>query len=129
MTDLRIYNTLTRKKESFVPLSANKVGLYVCGITVYDRCHMGHARTYLSFDIIVRYLRHLGFEVKYVRNITDVDDKIIARAQQNNESHSELTQRTIALMHEEFAALGLLEPDIEPKSPSTCPRSFRSLNV
>lgn len=115
MTDLRIYNTLTRTKETFVPLQANKVGLYVCGITVYDLCHMGHARTYLSFDIIVRYLRHLGFDVNYVRNITDVDDKIIQRAIQNNETHSELTARTIAMMHEDFAALNLIEPDIEPK--------------
>jgi len=115
MTDLRIYNTLTRTKEVFKPLHPKKIGLYVCGITVYDLCHMGHARTYLSFDIIVRYLRHLGYTVKYVRNITDVDDKIITRAIENNESHTELTIRTIALMHEDFAALGLLEPDIEPK--------------
>jgi cysteinyl-tRNA synthetase len=115
MTDLRIYNTLTRKKESFVPLHPNKVGMYVCGITVYDLCHMGHARTYLSFDTIVRYLRHLGYEVTYVRNITDVDDKIIQRAVQNKETPSELTERTIAMMHEDFAALNLLEPDIEPK--------------
>ncbi|WP_371193399.1 cysteine--tRNA ligase [Glaciecola sp. SC05] len=115
MTDLRIYNTLTRNKETFVPLQPNKVGLYVCGITVYDLCHMGHARTYLSFDIIVRYMRHLGYEVNYVRNITDVDDKIIQRAMQNNETHSELTERTIAMMHEDFASLNLIEPDIEPK--------------
>lgn len=115
MTDLRIYNTLSRTKEVFKPLHPKKIGLYVCGITVYDLCHMGHARTYLSFDIIVRYLRHLGYTVKYVRNITDVDDKIITRAIENNESHTELTIRTIALMHEDFAALGLLEPDIEPK--------------
>ncbi|WP_395344206.1 cysteine--tRNA ligase [Ningiella sp. W23] len=112
---LHIYNTLSRKKEVFVPLHANKVGMYVCGITVYDLCHMGHARTYLSFDIIVRYLRHLGFDVTYVRNITDVDDKIIARAAENGESPSDLTERTIAMMHEDFAALNLLEPDIEPK--------------
>jgi cysteinyl-tRNA synthetase len=115
MTDLRIYNTLTRKKETFVPLQPHKVGLYVCGITVYDLCHMGHARTYLSFDIIVRYLRHLGYDVNYVRNITDVDDKIIQRAVQNDETHTALTHRTIAMMHEDFAALNLIEPNIEPK--------------
>lgn len=115
MSQLHIYNTLTRKKELFVPLSANKVGLYVCGITVYDVCHMGHARTYLSFDIIVRYLRHLAYDVNYVRNITDIDDKIIQRANAKNESHASLTARTIALMHEDFAAIGLLEPDIEPR--------------
>tara|TARA_R110002167_G_scaffold96903_6_gene256208 strand:+ start:1304 stop:2710 length:1407 start_codon:yes stop_codon:yes gene_type:complete len=112
---LHIYNTLTRQKEQFKPLQAGKVGIYVCGITVYDLSHMGHARTYLSFDLMVRYLRFRGYEVNYVRNITDVDDKIIQRAQQNNESMSQLTDRTIAMMHEDFAAINLLEPDIEPR--------------
>lgn len=112
---LKIYDTLTRKKQTFVPLVENKVGLYVCGITVYDVCHMGHARTYLSFDTVVRYLRHLGYEVKYVRNITDVDDKIIQRANENGESAEQLTNRTIAMMHEDFKALNLLEPDVEPR--------------
>lgn len=112
---LQIYNTLTRKKEPFTPLVENKVGLYVCGITVYDLCHMGHARTYLSFDIMVRYLRHLGYDVNYVRNITDVDDKIIQRAIANNETPDELTKRTIAMMHEDFASINLTEPDIEPR--------------
>ena len=112
---LQIYNTLTRKKERFTPLVENKVGLYVCGITVYDLCHMGHARTYLSFDIMVRYLRHVGYEVNYVRNITDVDDKIIQRAIANNETPDQLTKRTIALMHEDFASINLVEPDIEPR--------------
>ncbi|MEP4892568.1 MAG: cysteine--tRNA ligase [Aliiglaciecola sp.] len=111
----QIYNTLTRQKETFKPLVAGKVGLYVCGITVYDVCHMGHARTYLSFDLMVRYLRHKGYEVNYVRNITDVDDKIIQRANQNGETPAQLTQRTIALMHEDFAAINLLEPDVEPR--------------
>ena len=112
---LQIFNTLTRKKEPFTPLQENKVGLYVCGITVYDLCHMGHARTYLSFDIMVRYLRHAGYEVNYVRNITDVDDKIIQRAIANNETPDELTKRTIQMMHEDFASINLLEPDIEPR--------------
>lgn len=112
---LQIYNTLTRKKEQFKPLQPGKVGLYVCGITVYDVCHMGHARTYLSFDLMVRYLRHKGFEVNYVRNITDVDDNIIKRANENGETSEQLTERTIALMHEDFAAINLLEPDIEPR--------------
>nr|WP_136251912.1 cysteine--tRNA ligase [Ningiella ruwaisensis] len=115
MSELKIYNTLTRKKEVFKPLNDNKVGMYVCGITVYDLCHMGHARTYLSFDIIARYLRHLGYDLKYVRNITDVDDKIIQRANENKETHSELTERTIKMMHEDFAALNLVEPDVEPR--------------
>lgn len=112
---LQIYNTLTRKKEPFTPLVENKVGLYVCGITVYDLCHMGHARTYLSFDTMVRYLRHAGYEVNYVRNITDVDDKIIQRAIANNETPEQLTDRTIKMMHEDFASINLLEPDIEPR--------------
>ncbi|TDF39857.1 cysteine--tRNA ligase [Alteromonadaceae bacterium M269] len=112
---LQIYNTLTRQKEAFKPIEPGKVGLYVCGITVYDLCHMGHARTYLSFDVMVRYLRHAGYEVNYVRNITDVDDKIIKRAQENGETHDQLTERTIAMMHEDFASIGLLEPDVEPR--------------
>jgi cysteinyl-tRNA synthetase len=112
---LQIYNTLTRKKEPFTPIVENKVGLYVCGITVYDLCHMGHARTYLSFDIMVRYLRHVGYDVNYVRNITDVDDKIIQRAIANNETPDQLTARTIGMMHEDFASINLLEPDIEPR--------------
>ncbi|QPG06696.1 cysteine--tRNA ligase [Salinimonas marina] len=112
---LHLYNTRTREKARFEPLEQGKVGLYVCGITVYDLSHMGHARTYLSFDVLVRYLRHLGYQVNYVRNITDVDDKIIARAQENNESMDALTQRTIKMMHEDFAAINLVQPDIEPR--------------
>lgn len=112
---LQLFNTKTRQKERFEPLVEGKVGLYVCGITVYDLSHMGHARTYLSFDVLVRYLRHLDYDVKYVRNITDVDDKIIARAIENGETTQALTERTIAMMHEDFAALNLVEPDIEPR--------------
>ncbi|MFT5313097.1 MAG: cysteinyl-tRNA synthetase [Paraglaciecola sp.] len=112
---LHIYNTLSRQKEQFTPLQAGKVGLYVCGITVYDVCHMGHARTYLSFDLMVRYLRYRGYEVNYVRNITDVDDNIIKRAKENGESTSALTERTIAMMHQDFAKINLLEPDVEPR--------------
>ena len=112
---LHIYDTLTRSKRPFEPLQEGKVGIYVCGITVYDLCHMGHARTYINFDVVVRYLKHLGYDVKYVRNITDVDDKIIARAIENNESPDELTARTIANMHEDFAAINLLQPDVEPR--------------
>ncbi len=111
---LHLYDTLTREKKRFTPLQAGKVGLYVCGITVYDVCHMGHGRTYLSFDVLVRYLRHLGFEVNYVRNITDVDDKIINRAAEEGITPFELTAKTIAMMHEDFASINLLEPDIEP---------------
>jgi cysteinyl-tRNA synthetase len=106
---------MTRQKERFESIVEKQVGMYVCGITVYDLCHMGHGRTYISFDIMVRYLRHLGYAVKYVRNITDVDDKIIKRALENNESFEDLTERTIGLMHEDFASLNLLEPDVEPR--------------
>ncbi|AWL12411.1 Cysteine--tRNA ligase [Saliniradius amylolyticus] len=113
---LQIYNTLTRSKQEFKPLVPGKVGLYVCGITVYDLCHMGHARTYLSFDMMVRYLRFRGYEVNYVRNITDVDDKIIQRAKQNDESCADLTERTIGMMHEDFDALGLLPANLEPRA-------------
>ena len=112
---LQIYNTLTQEKQEFKPLVPGKVGMYVCGITVYDLCHMGHARTYLSFDLMVRYMRHKGYDVKYVRNITDVDDKIIKRANENNETTDELTERTIAMMHEDFRAINLLDADVEPR--------------
>lgn len=112
---LRIYDTLTQEKQQFKPLVPGKVGIYVCGITVYDLCHMGHARTYLSFDLMVRYLRHKGLDVTYVRNITDVDDKIIKRANENNESVEALTERTIANMHEDFRAINLLDADVEPR--------------
>jgi cysteinyl-tRNA synthetase len=112
---LHIYNTLTRQKEQFKPLQAGKVGLYVCGITVYDVCHVGHARTYLSFDLMVRYMRSRGLEVNYVRNITDVDDKIISRANEQGLTAEQFTEKTIGRMHEDFAAIGLLEPDVEPR--------------
>lgn len=112
---LQIYNTMSQKKEIFTPLTPGKVGMYVCGITVYDLCHMGHARTYLSFDTMVRYLRYSGYDVTYVRNITDVDDKIIKRSQENNEDFTTLIDRTIADMHEDFDAINLLPADIEPR--------------
>ena len=102
---LHIYNTLTRQKEQFKPLQTGKVGLYVCGITVYDVCHVGHARTYLSFDLMVRYMRSCGLEVKYVRNITDVDDKIISRANEQGLTAEQFTEKTIARMHQDFAAI------------------------
>ncbi len=112
---LQIYNTLTRKKEVFTPINPDKVGLYVCGCTVYDLCHIGHARTYISFDNIARYMRFSGFEVNYIRNITDVEDKIINRAAINNETPDQLTERTIAHMHEDFDALNIARPDLEPR--------------
>ncbi|MDX1524661.1 MAG: cysteine--tRNA ligase [Pseudidiomarina maritima] len=111
---LKVFNTLTRQKEEFKPITPGKVKLYVCGVTIYDYCHIGHARTYVAFDVIVRYLRARGFEVTYVRNITDVDDKIIRRAQENNEAIADVTERYTQAMHDDFDALNLLRPDIEP---------------
>ncbi|HYB97847.1 MAG TPA: cysteine--tRNA ligase [Candidatus Limnocylindrales bacterium] len=113
---LVLYNTRTRREEPFEPLEPGKVSLYVCGITVYDRCHVGHARSLVFFDTLVRYLRWRGFEVRFVRNITDVDDKIINRALENGEDFRELTARYIEAMHRDVAALGCLPPDIEPQA-------------
>ncbi|MFD2166267.1 cysteine--tRNA ligase [Thalassotalea euphylliae] len=112
---LQIYNTLTRAKETFTPIEDGKVGLYVCGVTVYDLCHIGHARTYIGFDNIVRYLRFSGYDVTYVRNITDVEDKIINRANENGEEPMALVERNIDEMYRDFDALNLLRPDIEPR--------------
>lgn len=113
---LQIHNTLTKQKEVFKPLKPGKVGIYVCGMTVYDLCHIGHARMLVVFDMVTRYLRWRGFEVKYVRNITDIDDKIIKRAQENNESHSALTKRMISEMNNDLSALNVLPPNAEPRA-------------
>lgn len=113
---LKIYNTLTRQKEDFKPLQAGKVGMYVCGMTVYDFCHMGHARVMVSFDVIVRYLRHCGYDVNYIRNITDIDDKIINRAVENKEPFNVLVDRMVDAMNEDFAKLNVLTPNSEPKA-------------
>lgn len=113
---LKIYNTLTRSKETFKPRVAGKVGMYVCGMTVYDYCHIGHARVMVVFDVVARYLRHAGYELTYVRNVTDIDDKIIKRALENGESINTLTERFIDAMHEDERALSVLPPDIEPKA-------------
>jgi len=112
---LTVFNTLTRKKQSFEPIQPGHVGIYVCGVTTYDYCHIGHARTYVAFDIVVRYLRKLGYDVKYVRNITDLDDKIIKRAAENGEDFHQVTERFISEMHQDFDALNLVRPDIEPR--------------
>ncbi|UJF24002.1 cysteine--tRNA ligase [Suttonella sp. R2A3] len=116
MSALQFYNSLSRKKEPFQPLVSGKIGLYVCGMTVYDYCHIGHARVMVVFDTIARHLRHSGYELNYVRNITDIDDKIIKRARENNESIATLTERFIDAMHEDEQALGCLLPDHEPRA-------------
>ncbi len=116
---LKIYNTLTRSKEIFTPRVAGKVGMYVCGMTVYDYCHVGHARVMVVFDTVVRYLRYLDYDVTYVRNITDIDDKIIHRANENGEDFYALTERFIDAMHEDEDALSVMRPDIEPRATSS----------
>jgi cysteinyl-tRNA synthetase len=113
---LNIYNTLTKSKEVFTPLEANKVRMYVCGMTVYDFCHLGHGRSMVAFDLVTRWLRHCGYDLTYVRNITDIDDKIINRARDNGESFEALTERMIAAMHEDEARLNILKPDLEPRA-------------
>lgn len=113
---LKIYNTLTRQKEEFKPIHAGKIGMYVCGVTIYDLCHIGHGRTFVSFDVISRYLRFLGYDLNFVRNITDIDDKIIKRAAENNESCDVLTERLIGEMYTDFDALNIKRPDVEPRA-------------
>ena len=113
---LSFYNSLTRHKEAFVPITPGQVRLYVCGMTVYDYCHLGHARVLVVFDMLTRWLRDSGLQVTYVRNITDIDDKIIRRAQENGEAFTALTQRFIDAMHEDGEALGVLPPDHEPRA-------------
>ncbi|WP_075879405.1 cysteine--tRNA ligase [Vreelandella massiliensis] len=113
---MQIYNTLTRRKEPFQPLEPGKVRMYVCGMTVYDYCHLGHARVMVAFDVITRYLRARGYDVTYVRNITDIDDKILKRADENGESIDALTERMIDAMHEDEARLAVLPPDEEPRA-------------
>jgi cysteinyl-tRNA synthetase len=114
--ELQIYNTLTRRKEVFTPIEPGKVRMYVCGMTVYDYCHLGHARVMVAFDVITRYLRYRGYDVTYVRNVTDIDDKILRRADENGESIASLTERMIAAMHEDEARLAVLPPDQEPRA-------------
>lgn len=118
---LKLYNSLTRQKEVFTPLVPGKVGMYVCGVTIYDLCHIGHGRTFVAFDVITRYLRYLGYDLTYVRNITDIDDKIIHRAAENGESCDALTTRLTADMHQDFMALNIARPDIEPKATEHIP--------
>jgi cysteinyl-tRNA synthetase len=119
---LKIYNTLSREKQDFVPLEAGKVRMYVCGMTVYDYCHLGHARVLVVFDMVQRWLRASGLAVTYVRNITDIDDKIIRRALENGETIGQLTQRFITFMDEDAAALGVEKPDYEPRATQYVPQ-------
>ena len=122
MSALKIYNTLAREKQPFTPIEPGKVRMYVCGMTVYDYCHIGHARVMVVFDLVQRWLRASDFEVTYVRNITDIDDKIIKRAAENGVSISQLTQRFIDAMDEDAAALGVQKPDHEPRATNYVPQ-------
>lgn len=126
---ITIYNTLTRQKEPFAPIDPENVRMYVCGMTVYDYCHLGHARVMVVFDMIARWLRECGYPLTYVRNITDIDDKIIARAAENGETIGELTARFIQAMHEDADALGVLRPDIEPKATENIPQMIAMIET
>ena len=119
---LKLYNDLIRDKQEFKPIVPGQVRIYVCGMTVYDYCHLGHARVMVVFDMVARWLRAVGFDVTYVRNITDIDDKIIKRAAENNEPMEALTARFIQAMHEDAAALGVLTPDFEPRATEYIPQ-------
>ncbi len=122
MSALKIYNTLARDKVAFIPIEPGRVKMYVCGMTVYDYCHLGHARVMVVFDMVQRWLRAQGYQVTYVRNITDIDDKIIRRAVENGESISQLTDRYIAAMNEDADALGVQRPDHEPRATAYVPQ-------
>ncbi|MCK5903021.1 MAG: cysteine--tRNA ligase [Cocleimonas sp.] len=126
---LEIYNTLTNQKEAFKPLEENKIRMYVCGMTVYDYCHLGHARVMVAFDVIYRYFLDQGFEVSYARNITDIDDKIIQRAIENEEDFNHLTQRFIEAMHEDENSLGVLRPSLEPRATDNIPAIIKMIET
>jgi cysteinyl-tRNA synthetase len=126
---LRIHNSLTGRKEPLQPIEPGRIGMYVCGITVYDYCHVGHARSQVAFDIVRRWLRESGLEVTYVRNITDIDDKIIQRAAERGEPINSLTARFIAAMDEDFAALGIERPDHEPRATGYVPAILRMIEA
>ena len=124
---LRIYNTLARDKQDFVPLRPGEVRMYVCGMTVYDYCHIGHARMMVAFDMVQRWLRASGYRVTYVRNITDIDDKIIKRAAENGETIAALTERIIRAMDEDVGALGVQKPDHEPRATQYVPQMLEMI--
>src|SRR5262245_39319644 len=118
---LKIHNSIARQKQEFVPIEPGKVRMYVCGVTVYDYCHVGHARFLVVFDVVRRWLRASGFAVTYVRNITDIEDKIIKRAAESGETIADLTARFIRYMDEDAAALGVEKPDVEPRATQHVP--------
>ena len=119
---LRIYNSLAREKQEFVPIRPGEVRMYVCGMTVYDYCHLGHGRMLVAFDMVQRWLRASGFRLTYVRNVTDIDDKIIRRAIENGEPIGALTERFVRAMNQDLAALGVQAPDHEPRATEYVPQ-------
>ncbi len=129
MNPLKIYNTLAREKQLFTPMQPGQVRLYVCGMTIYDYCHIGHARMLMAFDVVYRWLRALDYDVIYVRNITDIEDKIIKRAVENNETIGELTTRFLRYMHEDLEALGNLPPTHEPRATEFVPQMLRMIDT
>ena len=129
MSQLKIYNTLARDKQTFVPIEPGKVGMYVCGMTVYDYCHIGHARMMMAFDVIYRWLKASGYQVNYVRNITDIEDKIIKRAVENGESIHALVARFTAYMDEDTAALGILPADVTPRATQYVPQMLGIIDL
>ena len=126
---LRIHNSLAREKQEFIPIQPGKVKMYVCGMTVYDYCHLGHARMLVVFDMVQRWLRTSGFDVTYVRNITDIDDKIIRRAHENGEPIEVLTQRFIEAMEADAAALGVQPPASEPRATQHIDRMIAMIDI
>lgn len=129
MSQLKVYNTLARDKQVFVPIEPGKVRMYVCGMTIYDYCHIGHARMMMAFDVIYRWLKVSGYDVNYVRNITDIDDKIIKRAVENNETLAELTTRFARYMDEDTGALGILPPDHSPRATEYVPQMLSIIEL
>ncbi|MFZ3285801.1 MAG: cysteine--tRNA ligase [Telluria sp.] len=129
MSNLKIFNTLAREKQVFVPIEQGKAGMYVCGMTIYDYCHIGHARMMMAFDVIYRWLKASGYQVKYVRNITDIDDKIIKRAVENGETLSQLTTRFSTYMDEDTRALGILAPDFAPRATEYVPQMLSMIET
>ena len=126
---LKIFNSLTRNKEIFKPIDEKSVRMYVCGMTVYDFCHLGHPRVMVVFDMVRSWFKSSGYEVTYVRNITDIDDKIISRANQNQESFLDLTERFIVAMNDDAAALGVAPPDFEPKASDNIPQMIELIEL
>ncbi len=126
---LQVYNTLTKSKEAFIPLEPGKIRFYVCGVTVYDHCHIGHARSAIVFDVIYRYLLHLGYETTYVRNFTDIDDKILRRAREEGADFREIARRYIQAFYEDMDALGVLRPTLEPLATENIPRMIEIIKI